>query len=460
MKLLPANQDTTGLQKGLIVSAALGSIIVGAAYLVFDSPFSSLFVVGLFLGILLALIWIRMPVIALYSALFVVLLPLGLLPASIQSILNRFLTLVALFSWQVNVIVRRRRIVWTNTGLLMLVFLAWCLLSLLWSKNLIIAANVLGGYTLRFVLFLFLFTNEINTRKTLDGIMHTLAIAGWLYIVIGIGVIFFQGYESGTRLQVLGENANTFGGLFPVVAVGVIWLAIRTPNPRRELWIFQSLAFLLLSFGLIALSGSRGGAISWLITILALFFWRPTRLWGIVGILILLVVVISAPFILATTIDRFVDRTSDTLLGGREALWQAAWMLIRDHPWKGVGVGNAPFAMMSYVRMFRSVWGYDLAAIHNPFLTLWAETGILGLILYLGVLVSSLWAFFKQYDRNKKLGIQWLTPYFALTASAFLGYFTSWIKGGGMELGYTYFLMLALLLIPSGLNIQELSNND
>jgi hypothetical protein len=40
-------------------------------------------------------------------------------------------------------------------------------------------------------------------------------------------------------------------------------------------------------------------------------------------------------------------------------------------------------------------------------------------------------------------------PYFALATSAFLGYFASWIKGGGMELSHSYFLMLAIFLIPS-----------
>jgi hypothetical protein len=41
-----------------------------------------------------------------------------------------------------------------------------------------------------------------------------------------------------------------------------------------------------------------------------------------------------------------------------------------------------------------------------------------------------------------------LTPYFALVCSAFVGYMFSWIKGGGMESDFSYFLMLALLLIP------------
>jgi hypothetical protein len=40
-------------------------------------------------------------------------------------------------------------------------------------------------------------------------------------------------------------------------------------------------------------------------------------------------------------------------------------------------------------------------------------------------------------------------------ASACVGYLFDWIKGGGAETGISYFLMLALLLIPAQLSRQE-----
>jgi O-antigen ligase len=333
----------------------------------------------------------------------------------------------------------------------MLCFLVWCIFTLFWAQNLEITKYILGGYVLRFVLFMFLIANEINSEKTLNGLMNSLAIAGWLFIIVGIGTILSQGYRVGTRLQILEENENTLGILFPVVLIGVLWPAVRLPKQRRAVWILLSFAFIFLSFILVALSGSRGGAITWLMTMLFLLFWRETRLWGIIGLLIIVAAVIFAPFILSTTIDRFLEKTNDTLLGGREALWQSAWTLIQKQPLKGVGIGNAPQAMMSYIRIFRSVGGVDRAVIHNPLLTIWVETGFLGLLLYLGVFAQSVWSFVREYANCRKLDENWIIPYFTLTASAFVGYFASWIKGGGMELSFTYFLILALLLIPSHL---------
>jgi hypothetical protein len=74
------------------------------------------------------------------------------------------------------------------------------------------------------------------------------------------------------------------------------------------------------------------------------------------------------------------------------------------------------------------------------------------LILYLGILGSAVGAFVRQYRCHKKAGamaVAVLCPGIIRV----LGYMLSWIKGGGLESDFTYFLMLALLLIPSGLDV-------
>jgi putative inorganic carbon (hco3(-)) transporter len=440
-------------QSMVIVLSVVVVIGVAASGLFLSSNFSPVIVGSIpFLFVLLVIVF-RKPAWAVFAAMIVVLLPVGLIPANIQSNLNRLLTIGALGVWCLYVIVNKRRIKLTSTGGFMLGFLLWSLITLFWAQNIMMSKDVLGSYTLRFILFLFLLPNVINTWNNLDEVMHSIAIAGWLFLITASITLFTQGYEVGRRFQILGGNENTLGGLFPIVMVGVIWLALRKSNPRRALRVFLSLAFLLLSFILIALNGSRGGAISWIVSMLVLLIWRQTRLWGLVGLFILLSAVISAPFILSTTIGRFLDLTQDSILGGREALWQAAWMLIRDDPLTGVGVGNSRSAMMSYVRLFTGVGNHEAVAIHNPILTIWVDTGLPGLLLYLGVLMSAIWSFIHQYNLSKLMGFRCLTPYYALITSAFFGYFATWIKGGGIESSFSYFLMVALLLIPSHLDV-------
>jgi putative inorganic carbon (HCO3(-)) transporter len=458
MRQFSARQLPRSFKTILIFVAILGLIAAGITYLAQASPSMVIMIAAVLVGCILVVIWMRTPVLALYTTLIVISLPAGLIPDSIQSNLNRSLTVVAFLVWAIQVITQRRRINWTRTSLLMLAFLLWSVLTMLWAQDLGVARDKLGGYALRFILFFLLISNEIKSQKSLNSLMYALAIAGWIYIAVGIFTLLTQGYQVGSRFKILEENENAIGTLFPVVLVGVIWLAKRRSNPRKALWLFLSILFLCLSLVLVGLSGSRGSAITWVITVLALLLWRDTRPWGIVGLILLAMAAISAPFILSTTIERFIGNTGDTMLGGREAIWQAASLLILDHPLTGVGIGNSPTAMMSIILMFRSVYGASSVSIHNPVLTIWAETGLPGLFLYLGVLASSLWIFYRQFIHYRNAGMRWMMPYFGLVASAFIGYFASWIKGGGMELGHSYFLMLALLVIPSHLKLN--TNNQ
>jgi putative inorganic carbon (HCO3(-)) transporter len=441
---------------GLIVLCVIAAFAAGTSGLVYPSLYSPL-TVGAFIAAVVTLVaWFLKPIWALYAALFVVLLPIGLIPPEIHSNLNRSMTVIALGVWLFDVVTWRRRVVWTSTALLMLGFVTWGIVTLFWTADLSVGMTILQTYTLRLILYLVLVANEIRTKENLDGLMNTLALNGWVLVLVGAGTVLLEGYRPGTRLRVFDVNENALGISALVTMPGVLWQAMRTSGRQKAVRMLLGFIFISLALVLAALTGSRGSAISLFITLLAFWLWKPTRPWGKLGLLILALAAITAPFIFSTTLERFAVTQGDTLLGGREALWQAVWPLILDHIWRGVGIGNAPYAVMPYLGMLGSVWAYERAVIHNPALTIWAETGIPGILLYLGVLGSAVWLFARQYHRHKKAGVHCLMPYFALVSSLFLGYMPSWIKGGGIESDFTYFLILALLVVPSHLDVAGL----
>jgi putative inorganic carbon (HCO3(-)) transporter len=442
------------LQIALVLLAVLVSSVAGVFGLIYPLPYSPLIIGGAIAAAVTGVAFLRKPVWALYAALFVVLLPTGLIPDSIHSLLNRSMTVVAFATWLFDAVARHRRVRWTITATLMLVFLTWSIFTLLWAQSLSSGMTVLQTYVLRFVMFLFLIPNEIRSKRDLNGLLNTLALNGWILVIAGAATILLQGYTPGTRLQVLGMNENEIGILALVTMIGVLWQVLQPSQRNKPVKILVSWVFLLVAIALAAASGSRGSAISLVVTLMALCLWRPTRPWGLLGMLVLALGAILAPLLFSTTLARFTGTTGDTILGGREALWQAATMLILDHPWTGVGIGNAPYGIMVHLRALKSVLGYETAAIHNPVLTVWAETGFLGILLYLGVLGSAVWSFAQQYRKCRRSGAYALVPYFALVSSVLAGYMASWIKGGGVESDFTYFLMLALLLIPSSLDVE------
>jgi O-antigen ligase len=394
--------------------------------------------------------YFRKPVLALYGALFVVFLPIGFIPPEIHSLLNRSMTVLAFLTWLFAVFFREFRITLTISASLMLTFLAWGVVTLLWARYTNTGATLLQAYTLRFVLFLLLIPNEIRTKKTLNGLMKTLALNGWLLMLVSVITILLEGYESGARLKLFSENQNTLGILALVTMTGVLWQAMQPSKRYRVLKMLIASVFLIMAIGLTALSGSRGSAISIVVTMLVFWFWKPTRLWGKISLIILVIAVIITPFVFTTILDRFAGTTKEAPLGGREVLWQRGSEIIKENPLLGVGIGNSSFELKSSF----GYWGPGWASMHNPILVIWSETGFPGLILYLSVLISAVCSFLRQYRLHRSSNVQWLMPYFALISSVFLGYLLSWIKGGGMEYHFSYFLMLALLLIPSRLNIE------
>ena len=63
--------------------------------------------------------------------------------------------------------------------------------------------------------------------------------------------------------------------------------------------------------------------------------------------------------------------------------WQTALAMIRDHPLLGVGKGN----YLELARLYNP-WALEYP-VHNVYLFLWAETGIIGLLALLAMLVGS-----------------------------------------------------------------------
>jgi putative inorganic carbon (HCO3(-)) transporter len=229
---------------------------------------------------------------------------------------------------------------------------------------------------------------------------------------------------------------------------------MRSAGRQRTLRMALSSLFLLLSLVLVALSGSRESAIAWLATLLAFCLWKPTRAFGKQSLLLLIVAILAAPFVFSTTVNRF--QADEGQLGGRRVIWEASWLLVRDHPVDGVGIGNSGSAVAEYVHRITSLFRNRTTIVsHNPILQIWTETGTPGILLYLSVLISTVWPFFQNYRRHRKLGTEFLTPYFALVSCIFLGVMLWWFNGGESAYDPKYFLLLALLLIPSHLCTQK-----
>jgi putative inorganic carbon (hco3(-)) transporter len=80
---------------------------------------------------------------------------------------------------------------------------------------------------------------------------------------------------------------------------------------------------------------------------------------------------------------------------GRNELWQVGWRMANDHPIQGVGAGNYPISSVHYLLRPGSTQRDDFIVVkqepvHNIYLAVLSELGIIGLVLFLSILASCL----------------------------------------------------------------------
>jgi len=458
LKVPPVKQFQLG-HTLVIVFSFLIALLIAASFFLIPSDYAPIFIAALIVLIPVVFYWIKKPIYALYTVVFISLLPHGLIPQDIYDYLYKLLAIVATVTWLFDILRRRGKILVTPTTLFIFFFMLWSLVTLFWTNNVSIGITFLQIYLARFVIFLLLVPNLIRSDNHLDGFMTVLALSAWTLVLSSVITVLSTGYLPGMRFKVFEENENALGILTLVSMSGVVWKALQPSKLKIKIWKRLAFLFLFAAFGIIAMSGSRGSLISLFVTFVVFLFWKQTRVFGKVGILYLIIIGLLTPILFKATFERFtLADPTNTLLGGREALWSAAWMYIKNNPWIGAGIGNSNYVMLSYLQYFRSILGLNYAPVHNPVLTIWMETGLPGLILFLTGLISAAVFFIKQYIKNKSLDYDFLRPYFPIIGSVFCGYMLSWIKGGGIESSISYFLILALLLIPSSFIPSSLSN--
>ncbi|MEJ7892823.1 MAG: O-antigen ligase family protein [Solirubrobacteraceae bacterium] len=170
----------------------------------------------------------------------------------------------------------------------------------------------------------------------------------------------------------------------------------------------------IITIGLAA-TQSRGGLLAAAAAaIVALFVMRRHRL-QVTAALAIAVGLIGFWFAISPGAFERVSNVDDGG-NGREDLWTVAWRVFEDHPLQGVGLGGFQEASASYVLQPGQLSAVDLIVerphvVHNTYLQLLAETGIIGLVLYLATLLAFLaasWQAGRLFDARGDPGLETL----------------------------------------------------
>lgn len=172
--------------------------------------------------------------------------------------------------------------------------------------------------------------------------------------------------------------------------------------PLVVVWLLKtSKKFLLftvycLLFVTLLLTFTRGAYLAIIITFLALagLFWYYLRVKKIALLLclsLLIFIIPGTPFA-----DRFYSSFNliDGSNLGRLEMWQVANQTGQEHFWQGVGLGNYSLAV-------NANFGYrNPITAHNLYLDIFSEMGILGLIVWLALILGTIWQLFWQMKKT------------------------------------------------------------
>ncbi len=205
---------------------------------------------------------------------------------------------------------------------------------------------------------------------------------------------FYYETENFFRARGLSMHPNYLGGYLMLALLACLLLIQR--QRRQWQWVLVlSVAGLLIGAGLIAtLSRSAILATGAVLSLIAVV-WRRQFLTSNRRRLVWSSVVVIVLFALAwggIALSGNWDNVQNRIFGSREFFWDDTLEIIQNDPLTGAGIGN----LMIEIGRGRLLEIADLLPVHNVYLFIWGELGLIGAILFVTAFGTTLWKSFKQ----------------------------------------------------------------
>jgi O-antigen ligase len=377
----------TGIWGPATVLAALAGsavIAVGAAY----NPKYALFGV-----IALMLVAITMANLTYGVAVLSVLVFFDSVPGLGGGSLSKPFGLVIVVSWlaaiagggsKVRLLTRDRPIL----AYLLTAFVLWSAASAAWAADPSVTTSNAFRLALDVVLC-FVMYSAVKDRQDLLVLVWAFLVGSFLISIVAIG----SARSQGGRLTGGTLDPNY---LAAALACSIVLGAFLLPSTSG--WS-RALLFFFIGTDLVALflTQSRGGLIAlgvaMIVSCIVAGPFRPLAisLFVVIASIGLAYFAVLAPALVRARITNISAQGS----AGRSDTWQIAYRVARHHPFGGVGLANFPIVEPRYIAAninilkAQEVLGTRLV-VHNTYLELFAELGLVGLLLFLGILVATM----------------------------------------------------------------------
>lgn len=322
---------------------------------------------------------------------------------------------------------------------------AWAIASGAWSIGLDGTRFMLQSLAIALV-FMFVFAAFVNTERDVMRLVYVLGFVAAL--VGGLSVIAFGGDLELPGIDLL-QGGRSQGGVgdpdffaaMQLVAVPLVLVAASEVQDKRARLFFYGCVLAILAS--IFTSLSRGAFLAVIVLGVLFLASRPERLFRSRNEKVLAVFVIafgmvaffSRPYLREEVVGRAETiyapkNKADESGSGRTEIWKAAGRTAAENPLLGIGFGA--FGTISQ-ELILTTPGVDLESVqdrqvgdyyvaHNTYIGLAADLGLTGLLLYLGLMISTAQHLRRTAARAAALG----RPFVGRVAHALLLGLASW----------------------------------
>ncbi|MCW3040330.1 MAG: O-antigen polymerase [Solirubrobacterales bacterium] len=297
-----------------------------------------------------------------------------------------------------------------GTLLALVAFLSWLTLSITWSLSPSGAEEDVRKWLIAATTFVVIATTVRSARGC--ALLAGAFVAGAaLAVIAGLAMTGLQPASNAinsaqdARLSTGATDPNYLAAML----VAALALSAGLAAWRREPWVRIALASTapLLLYGLVA-TQSRGGLIAAAVAIVTAIVFLPAQRRRALAATVPLLAVVALFFAVNPAAYQRVTQ-KDGGGTGRSELWRIAWQMSADHPLVGVGVNNFLVREQAYVRKvgplkFAELVTDDPKVVHNMYLQMLAETGVIGLALFLMVIGALLRATYRAARLLERTG--------------------------------------------------------